>query len=86
MAVMQGSVMLRPARLALLLDGPSVDEVRMAVRSAVTAWGGMYWPIADLARGSGHVDLFERLSVDALWPIAQTDRALELAGMSGFRW
>lgn len=78
--------MIRPARLALLLDNPTVGDVCSAARAAVTAWGGVYWPIVDLARRSGHVDLFEWLSVDALWPFAQSDRARQMAALSGFQW
>jgi LSD1 subclass zinc finger protein len=86
MATISGSVMLRPARVGLLVAKPSLEDVQAAVVAATSSWGGLYFPIIDL---DGSVDLdreLEAWSIDVLWPVTNDGRASVLADRAGFRW
>ncbi|MER7246194.1 hypothetical protein [Kribbella sp. NPDC000426] len=78
--------MVRPARVGIVLDGPSLTDLASAVRAASSAWGGMYYPIIDLARQDDWRRTMEALAVDFLWPIMETPAAEEIARQVGWTW
>ncbi len=86
MATISGSVMLRPARVGLLVARPTLDDVQKAVEAATSSWGGIYFPIVDVP---GFDDLdrrLERWSVDVLWPLTTDGAVSTLVDRPGFRW
>jgi hypothetical protein len=86
MATISGSVMLRPARMGLLVARPSLADVLRAVEAATSSWGGMYFPIIDVLESDDLDRRLERWSVDALWPFMADGAVSALADRPGFRW
>src|SRR5215471_2385866 len=86
MATISGSVMLRPARMGLLVARPSLANVAKAVEAATSSWGGIYFPIVDVTAFDDLDRRLERWSVDALWPLTADEEVSTLADRPGFRW
>jgi hypothetical protein len=87
MARVTGSVMVRPARIALLTSSPTLADVRAAVELATSSWGGQYYPILDAEVGRDSVLRFaELLAVDVFWPLSDSPAANELSELPGFQW
>lgn len=78
--------MIRPARIGLLVHRPPMRELRAAVEAATSAWGGVYFPIVDVARSGDHLRRMETLGVDAVWAITEDPATEGMASASGFRW
>ena len=78
--------MLRPARVGLLTAAPTLDNVRQAVSTATSAWGGVYFPIVDIEIGKKDTRWFEQLSIDVLWSLVADGAASDMAKQTGFRW
>src|SRR6266704_3037135 len=86
MATISGSVMLRPARVGLLVARPTLDDVQKAVEAATSSWGGIYFPIVDVPRFDDLDRRLERWSVDVLWPLTTDGAVSTLVDRPGFRW
>lgn len=84
-ATIRGSVMLRPARVAIITSDADLATVRRAVQMLTSVWGGMYCPIIDIARRPDPRRLLERLAVDFVWPIDDQIN-FPLGDKPGFRW
>lgn len=77
--------MVRPFRVAPVIDTTSADEVRLAITNLTEAWGGIYMPILDVNQPFESIELQARIfDVDALHVQAEGGNLLE--ELRGSKW
>lgn len=83
MRMIDGSVELRPARVALVADEWTRELLLKAVGLATTVWGGLYYPM--FRSGEAHLErALEEGAIDVVHAIDRADESNDLG--PGFQW
>jgi len=86
-AEVRGQAMLRPFRVAKLIDTASVDEVRTAIGELSGVWGGMYIPLFDINRPFVDLEYLARIhDVDAIYLDGMEGELADQLRRSGWDW
>lgn len=85
---LSGRIMIRPWRVGLLVDTSSGAEVRKAIASLSSVWGGYYMPILDRQADTATLKKLgsSRYAVDALYVAEDGTASSELPQSPGWRW
>lgn len=86
-AEVRGRALVRPFRVAQLVDSNSPEEIRNAIGNLTLAWGGIYTPIIDANLPFDAIELQARLfDVDALHLEAEQGELLEQLRRADWLW
>lgn len=83
-AVLRGEIHVRPCRVGLVFH-PAITAIHEAVDTAMSFWGGMYFPFISPS-SEGAAKTVDILAVDVLEPIDDAPDSVALAGTPGFTW